>query len=940
MLTRLKRICFIGLLVVLSGASNDALSNEQTSLFEQFDLEQTWTKKHRLATDILANPDLPNLQRVTIYSGLAELAFTQSDLANALKYFKLLEANSTLKEQPKLYFRAIKMQGVVLYYQGLVQQAVVDYNRALNIAITLKSPIKQANLLSNIGLAYFDMYNMELALDYYQQAKVIYEKEGSAQDKADILHNIAGIYIRLSRYESALEMYREVLKVFQELGDDDGVAQVYGNMGVAYTESRQYQLALHYNQLALRYYQSVNNAFQLSIKHTNLATINLKLNKFDVAFYHANAGQQFALEADNKSLLAAALHVLSTVQFVQGNTENAKETSERSITLAKEYNNGMRIKDGLGVEALIHASLGDYEKALSLHQQYVDYQRSVNTEEASKAVSQFQIQFESNQLNQEIKQLKQQQYLQELQIAKRSQLTFLLVIVAILILITVIAVYKRRTEKQAKLKLSEQVEQRTKELQSVAQELREANEVKSQFLANISHEIRTPLTAILAQTDDLISGQYKAEQLQDELRVIQRQSEHLRSLINDVLDLSKIEANRLEINISCFDMVRLINDVHAMFSPQTKAKGLSLILESQLGDTYFTRLDLTRVKQILINLCANAIKFTHKGHVTIAVSKTDQGLLFCIQDTGIGMSSSQLKLIFECFSQADNSISRRFGGTGLGLSLSQQLAAMMGGYISVQSEFKKGSEFSFYLPCIQVEEQVCHDDMQAKSAAGHRLLSGKVVLAEDHSDNRKLISRYLHSLGLEVIAVENGEQAVEQSLKLYPDLVLLDIQMPVMDGISAFELLKQCGYEPPILALTANAMSHEIDHYLSLGFSDYLAKPIDKESFYTVLAKYLSSANEDSSTESIHVDMSDLVASFKQSLITESELIEQHFKVGDYKSLQKDSHRVLGAAQMFEFKEIVLAAKALDDELLQSQINTQKLTTLVNGLLVLLKQYG
>ncbi|MBL0687949.1 MAG: tetratricopeptide repeat protein [Pseudoalteromonas sp.] len=939
MLTQLKRICFIGFLAVLSSASNDALSNEQPSLFEQFNLEQAWPEKHRLATDILSNPDVPNLQRITIYSDLAELAFTQSDLANALKYFKLLETNSTLKDQPKLFFRAIKMQGVVLYYQGLVQQAVVDYSRALNIAIALKSPIKQANLLSNIGLAYFDMYNMELALDYYQQAKVIYEKEGSAQDKADILHNIAGIYIRLSRYESALEMYREVLKVFQELGDEDGVAQAYGNMGVAYTESRQYQLALHYNQLALRYYQSVNNAFQLSTKHTNLATINLKLNKFDVAFYHANAGQQFAIEADNKSLLAAALHVLSIVQFVQGDTQSAKQTSEHSITLAKEYNNGMRIKDGLGIEALINASLGDYEKALNLHQQYVDYQRSVNTEEASKAVSQFQIQFESNQLNQEIKQLKQQQYLQELQIAKRSQLTFLLVIVAILILITVIAVYKRRTEKQAKLKLSEQVEQRTKELQSVAQELREANEVKSQFLANISHEIRTPLTAILAQTDDLINGLYKPEQLQDELRVIQRQSEHLKSLINDVLDLSKIEANRLELNISCFDVVKLINDIHAMFSPQTKAKGLSLVLDCQLEKSYFTRLDLTRVKQILINLCANAIKFTHKGQVTIGVSKTEQGLLFSIKDTGIGMSSSQLKLIFECFSQADNSISRRFGGTGLGLSLSQQLAAMMGGYISVQSEFKKGSEFSFYLPCIQVEEQVCHDDQQAKSDERHRLLSGKVVLAEDHSDNRKLISRYLHSLGLEVIAVENGEQAVEQSLKLYPDLVLLDIQMPVMDGISAFELLKQCGYEQPILALTANAMSHEIDHYLSLGFSDYLAKPIDKESFYTVLAKYLNAASTEVSTEQIHVDMSDLVTSFQQSLAEESELIKLHFKDADYQALQKDSHRVLGAAQMFEFKDIALAAKALDDELLQPQINTQRLTTLVNNLQALFKKY-
>jgi CheY-like chemotaxis protein len=303
------------------------------------------------------------------------------------------------------------------------------------------------------------------------------------------------------------------------------------------------------------------------------------------------------------------------------------------------------------------------------------------------------------------------------------------------------------------------------------------------------------------------------------------------------------------------------------------------------------------------------------------------------------MSSSQLKLIFECFSQADNSISRRFGGTGLGLSLSQQLAAMMGGYISVQSEFKKGSEFSFYLPCIQVEEQVCHDDQQAKSDERHRLLSGKVVLAEDHSDNRKLISRYLHSLGLEVIAVENGEQAVEQSLKLYPDLVLLDIQMPVMDGISAFELLKQCGYEQPILALTANAMSHEIDHYLSLGFSDYLAKPIDKESFYTVLAKYLNAASTEVSTEQIHVDMSDLVTSFQQSLAEESELIKLHFKDADYQALQKDSHRVLGAAQMFEFKDIALAAKALDDELLQPQINTQRLTTLVNNLQALFKKY-
>lgn len=939
MLIQLKRLYFVGFFAFFSSDSFAEFENKPQSLLEQFEHAKEWTQKQQIASTLMATHDLPNMQRVAIYSALAEYAFNANDLPNAHKYYKLLEAATTLKSFPELNFHSVKMQGVVLYYQGMVQQAIVDYNRALTIAIKLNHSIKQANLLSNLGLAYFDMYNMELALDYYQQAKAIYEIAGSAQDKADILHNIAGIYIRLSRYDSALAMYREVLTLFEQLNDEDGVAQVYGNMAVAYTESKQYQLALHYNQLALRYYQSVNNAFQLSTKHTNLATINLKLNKYDVALYHANAGQQFANEAGNQSLLAAALHVLSTAQFAKGDINSAQHTSERAIELAREFNNGMRIKDSLGVEALIYASLGKYEHALRTHQQYVDYQRSVNTLEALEAVSRFQIKFEANQLNQEIKQLKQQQRLQELQIAKRTQLTLLLSVVVILALITLIALYRRKIERQAKLELAVQVEQRTKELQSVAQQLRDASDIKSQFLANISHEIRTPLTAILAQTDDLIGAAHKQENVYEGLEVIKRQSEHLKSLINDVLDLSKIEANRLELHTTCFDVVQLVNDVHIMFSAQTKAKDVLFVLQSQLGSTYYTKLDYMRVKQILINLCANAIKFTHKGQVTIILDKIHNGLVFTVKDTGIGMSPPQLKLIFECFSQADNSISRRFGGTGLGLSLSQQLAAMMGGYINVQSELKQGSEFSLFLPCVQLSQEDC--SVSTNSVPNEYIpLVGKVVLAEDHTDNRKLISRYLRSIGLEVVAVENGEKAVEQSLKEFPDIVLLDIQMPIMDGIAAFELLKQCGYEQPILALTANAMSHEVDHYLSLGFSDYLAKPIDKDMFYNVLSKHLGALETEPSTKKIHVEMQDLIISFKQSLLLESRLIAQHLDDQDFTALHKDSHRLLGAAQMFEFDDIAQATKALDDELLRTQIDDAAVALLVNKLQLLLKQHG
>ncbi|KKL60800.1 hypothetical protein LCGC14_2201710, partial [marine sediment metagenome] len=281
-----------------------------------------------------------------------------------------------------------------------------------------------------------------------------------------------------------------------------------------------------------------------------------------------------------------------------------------------------------------------------------------------------------------------------------------------------------------------------------------------------------------------------------------------------MLDLSKIEANRLDLDVSEFDLVVIVNDVYAMSSMQAKNKGLTLLLENNLGPSFWTKLDLIRVKQILINLLTNAIKFTESGFVTLHIDHTEQGVCFKVSDTGIGMTTAQIENIFECFQQGDNTISRRFGGSGLGLSLSQQLAIMMGGYISVESELHKGSEFIFNVPCKQYPPaKVASEAAVSENKTG---LVGRVLLAEDHSDNRRLITRFLKSTGLEVISVSNGEQAVELCLSEFPDIVLLDIQMPVMDGLSAFELLKKCGFNKPIFALTANAMEGEAQVFVSI----------------------------------------------------------------------------------------------------------------------------
>ena len=917
MLGQFKRLLFICSISMLGVFSQSGNAQQQVALFEQFKVTDEWSEKQLLATQLLST-QLSNQQQVAIYSGLAERAFELSNYPQALHYYQLLEQHSTFENLPELHFRAIKMQGVVQYFQGLLQQAIIDYSRALNLAVRLKSPLKQANLLSNIGLAYFNMHNMELALDHYQQAKALYEIDGSAQDKADILHNIAGIYIRLSSYDSALEIYREVLDVFQQLGDEEGIARSYGNMGVAYTESGQNQLALHYYQLALRYYQSVNDAYQLSVQHTNLANINLNIDELDAALYHAQAAQKYAQQIDNQSLRLASLHVLAKVQLVMGDIDIAEQNLQQSISLAKEYKDELRIKDGLGIEALLSAGAGDYKRAIHLHQQFVDYQRSITSEEVMKALNVFQSQFQSNQLNQEIKQLKQERSLQELKIEKRSQLTILLSIVLMLVLICAVVLYRRAIEKKAKAQLEQKVEQRTQELQYVAQELRAANQVKSQFLANISHEIRTPLTAILGQTDDLLHGLYQPQQLQTELLVIKKHSDHLKDLINDVLDISKIEANRLDLHVSEFDLVELVNDVYAMSSMQAKSKGLTLLLENHLGSSYWTKLDMIRVKQILINLLTNAIKFTEHGSVTLDINHTEQGVCFKVIDTGIGMNTEQIKNIFECFQQGDNTITRRFGGSGLGLSLSQQLAIMMGGYISVESEHGKGSEFIFNVPCKEYAPTLIATD-NSKPAATKGLV-GRVLLAEDHPDNRRLITRFLKSIGLEVISVSNGEQAVEQCLSEFPDVVLLDIQMPVMDGLSAFELLNKCGFNKPIFALTANAMSHEIDNYLAMGFTGYLSKPIEKEAFYQALAAHLNSTST-LPLPLANPDISDLVTSFIASFDDEIASLTQHLAAKDYIALQQDSHRILGAAQIFSLTDVANAAMCLDKSLLSQKHN-------------------
>lgn len=402
---------------------------------------------------------------------------------------------------------------------------------------------------------------------------------------------------------------------------------------------------------------------------------------------------------------------------------------------------------------------------------------------------------------------------------------------------------------------------------SVAKESAEAGSVaKSAFVANMSHEIRTPLTAIIGYADMSLQADQSMQERIHALKTIHRSGTHLLRIINDVLDLSKIEAKRLEVDQARCSLFELMDDVEALTRMKATEKGLAFIVNYQYPVPTHIESDALRLKQILVNLCGNAIKFTEKGqvHVNVGYDRISELLTMEISDSGIGLTAEEMSRLFQEFQQADAQIHRKYGGTGLGLALSQHLATLLGGKITVASKKGVGSKFTLAITqhvapeCLtdgQDRALRAADNSQTYQAPTHAAVSfnGRVLLAEDNPDLRVLVAMYLRRTGVSLVTAENGVEAIEQITRERFDLVLMDIQMPVMDGLAAMRKLRHMDCAVPIVALTANAMKNDQDMYHAAGFSDFLAKPIEPEQLSRVLDKFLTRTATATADENIPI---------------------------------------------------------------------------------------
>ena len=720
-------------------------------------------------------------------SALIELALeTRSfDLPKAT-----LMAEEVIQRAVKINFtlgegRGFNLLGFCLWLHGDYDEGLTVLNKAEKVAIKIQDQSLLARIFINYGNIYRDLAQLSTALKYYENALVITEKLEDHLSQSVCLFSLANIHYDLYDYESALDYALKSLAIFKSFNDSVRLLQLNNTLGNIYFKMDDYEEALTYFKQNADQNEPDTLAYATAI--SGMGKVYYKMHNFKDAENHLQ-------DALLQSELLQHVEVQIICEFYLGRLkldlnafDEAQAHFDDALALASDYN---RKHDVMSIHELLsnlYDKTNDIPKAFYHLKQYEQLKEEIFSQATFNKLKNIQIR-------------------QEIELAQKE---------------------KEVAEKTANL--------------------------KQQFMANMSHEIRTPMNAILGMTNLLLSKERYGEELKY-LKSIQQSANNLLVIINDILDLSKIEAGKIIIEHTRFSIPQCLGYIQDMLSFKVKEKHIDFEIDTDPSLPAYFMGDPTRINQVLINLAGNAVKFTEQGHVSIKarmekVVATTYFVVFEISDTGIGISKEYLDSIFDSFTQAGTDVTRKFGGTGLGLTISKQLVDLMKGQIAVESELGKGTTFSVLLP-IELAADQNHIDSENEFSIHEELpIALKILLVEDNEFN-KMVAEDTLKLFLsqaQIDFADNGLIALEKAQKNEYDFILMDIQMPKMDGVEATQLIRKLPSpygQVPIVAMTANVFEEDIKHYLASGMNDYIAKPFEIKILIQKIQKLLNSNNK------------------------------------------------------------------------------------------------
>ncbi|MEZ4808940.1 MAG: ATP-binding protein [Allomuricauda sp.] len=753
--------------------------------------------------------------------------------------------------------------------KGNYSKALAHIDGYLDSPITQKEPFAIANGLYQKALILDNYGSLEESLKIYYDILKIYEKQKDSFSYAFTLNAMGEIQKKTGKMSEAMESYEHALGIFRDLGDKTEIANCLFNIGDTYLQQKQYDKALEYLNKSLALDEETNSEWGKAFDYEALGKVYGHQKKYAQSLEYHKKALELREKLGQRLELSMSHTQIGIINLKMKDFANAEESILKAIEVSKDIGAKPQLQENYEILSQIYEQTGEYEKALTFKNKFVTLKDSLFTEAKSRQIEELQVRFDTEKKQDAIAALQKDAEINDLKLRQQKTLRNVVIGIALAGLVFLWFAFNRykqaqrakQAEEEKKRAILEERKRTEIEKQRVS-ELQKIDKLKDEFLANTSHELRTPLVGIIGLTESLkdgVAGKLPKAALEN-LDMIANSGKRLSHLVNDILDFSKLKNKDLELSPKPVDVHAISSIVLRLSNPLVKDKKLKLI-NSIPKEVPLVEADENRLQQILYNLVGNAIKFTHKGYITLSSEIQENRLAISIADTGIGIQDDKLDIIFNSFEQADGSTQREYGGTGLGLSVTKQLVELHGGTISASSEKGKGSIFTFTLPLSTkkrkdlkkedytpedfVQNIVAHDE--DLSISGKRPKSSeeaaKILIVDDEPVNRRVLENHLTVAGYDITEVSTGKGA----LKLLEEdasfnLVLLDIMMPEISGYEVCEKIREKypASDLPIILLTAKNTVSDLVTGFNSGANDYLTKPFSKNELLSRIKTHLN----------------------------------------------------------------------------------------------------